>query len=84
MNPYADPNSAGDVVLLFESEPGWNQHGGPELLTTGNHQGKGCSVLFVDGSVNFVKAEEVSGLQWGDGAMPSSEARDGQPETEEE
>ncbi|MDI6450879.1 hypothetical protein [Anaerobaca lacustris] len=68
MNPNADPDSAGDVVLLFESEPGWNQFGGPELLATENHRGRGCSILFVDGSVRFVKAEELDELKWGDGS----------------
>jgi len=84
MNPYAEPNGAGDVVLLFESQPGWNQHGGPTLLTTVNHEGKGANVLFVDWSVNFIKAEEVIGLKWRDGAMPSSEAGDSQQENKEE
>lgn len=67
MNPNADPNGAGDVVLLFESKPGWNQHGGPELLTTENHKGQGCSVSFVDVSGRFVKADEVAQLKWADG-----------------
>lgn len=66
MNPNADPNGAGDVVLLFESKPGWNQYGGLELLTTENHKRQGCSVLFVDGSIQFVKAEELDELKWGD------------------
>jgi prepilin-type processing-associated H-X9-DG protein len=64
MNPNADPNDRGDVVLLFESGPGWNQYGGPELLALENHRGKGCSVSFVDGSVRFVEADELAGLKW--------------------
>ncbi len=67
MNPNADPNSDGNVVLLFESKPGWNQYGGPELLTMKNHKGQGCSVSLVDSSGRFVKADEVSQLKWGDG-----------------
>jgi len=67
MNPNADPNGAGDIVLLFESKPGWNQYGGPELLTMKNHKGQGCSVSFVDSSVRFVKADEVAQLKWADG-----------------
>ncbi|MBN2133239.1 MAG: hypothetical protein JW741_27315 [Sedimentisphaerales bacterium] len=66
MNPHADPCSAADVVLLFESKPGWNQSGGVELLTTENHGGQGCNVVFVDGHVEFVKADEIVGLQWVD------------------
>lgn len=64
MNPNAGPRQARDVVLLFESKPGWNQSGGAELLTTENHQGKGCSVLFTDLHVEFVKAEDLSKLKW--------------------
>ena len=44
-----------DMVLLFETYPGWNQVGGPEILTTDNHQGDGCNVLFMDSHVEFVK-----------------------------
>jgi hypothetical protein len=64
MNPNAGRREASDVVLLFESKPGWNRSGGPELLTTENHQGKGCSVLFTDLHVEFVKAEYLSELKW--------------------
>jgi len=73
MSPKADPNDAGDAVLLFESKPGWNQCGGPELLTTENHKGQGCSVLFVNGSIQFVKAEELDELKWGDGENAEGE-----------
>ena len=76
MNPHADPNSAGGgVVLLFESRPGWNQYGGPELLTMENHQGQRCAVFLVDGSTWSVKAEDVNGLRWADErAIPSGRA----------
>ena len=73
MNPNADPNGAGDVVLLFESKPGWNQHGGPELLTMENHKGQRCSVSFVDWSGRLVKAEELDELKWGDGENAEGE-----------
>ena len=73
MNPNADPNDSGDVVLLFESKPGWNQFGGSELLTTENHKGQGCSVLFVDGSIQFVKSEELAELKWADGENAEGE-----------
>jgi prepilin-type processing-associated H-X9-DG protein len=54
-----------DIVLLFETKGGWNQFGGPEILTFENHKGKGCNVLFNDGSVRFVKPQEVGELNWG-------------------
>jgi prepilin-type processing-associated H-X9-DG protein len=53
-----------DMVLLFETYPGWNQSGGPEILTTDNHQGDGCNVLFGDGRVEFVKTEHLDDLKW--------------------
>jgi len=53
-----------NVVLLFETQPGWNQTGGAEILTTDNHQGDGCNVLFVDGHVEFVKMQELDRLRW--------------------
>ncbi len=37
MNPNCREDSPKDVVFLFESKPGWNQHGGPELFTFDNH-----------------------------------------------
>lgn len=54
------------LVVLFETKPGWNQVGGPELLTTENHNGKGCNVLFNDLTVEFVKTQELAKLQWKD------------------
>ncbi|MBN1816892.1 MAG: DUF4190 domain-containing protein [Sedimentisphaerales bacterium] len=56
----ADPH----LVLLFESQPGWNQSGGPELLNTQNHDGKGCNVAFADGHVEFVRTSELPTLKW--------------------
>ena len=53
-----------DLVLLFESMPGWNKAGGPEILTTVHHEGEGCNVLFVDGRVEFIKVDKVSELRW--------------------
>jgi prepilin-type processing-associated H-X9-DG protein len=64
MNPNAGRPQVRDVVLLFESKSGWNQSGGSELLTTENHQGKGCSILFTDFHVEYVKTEDLSGLKW--------------------
>jgi len=53
-----------DMVLLFETHPGWNQSGGPEILTTENHNGEGCNVLFADGRVEFVKTKNLKDLKW--------------------
>jgi prepilin-type processing-associated H-X9-DG protein len=64
MNPNCEPNSPGDMVLLFETKGGWNQFGGPELLTFENHNGKGCNVLFNDGRVEFVTPKNVGKMKW--------------------
>lgn len=64
INPNCEPNSPDDIVLLFETKGGWNQFGGPELLTTENHRGNVCIVLFNDGRVEFVKPERIAELKW--------------------
>jgi prepilin-type processing-associated H-X9-DG protein len=66
INPQAEPNSPSDVVLLFETKGGWNQSGGPELLATDNHIKfeKGCNILFADGHVEFIRAEDINNLRW--------------------
>jgi len=65
MNPACEPNSAGDMVLLFETKAGWNQHGGPELFTFDNHDPRGGCVLLNDGTVKFIRTEEeLHALRW--------------------
>jgi prepilin-type processing-associated H-X9-DG protein len=57
-------NAPPDMVLLFETHPGWNQVGGPEILTTDNHRGDGCNILFVDSHVAFIKTGNLNRLKW--------------------
>ena len=64
INPNCEPNSPGNMVLLFETKGGWNQFGGPEILTTENHQGYGCNILFNDGRAIFLWTYELSELKW--------------------
>ena len=64
MNPNCEPNSPPDTVLLFETEAGWNQFGGPELLTFDNHYGEGCNVAFNDTHVEFISPKETAQLKW--------------------
>lgn len=64
INPNTKPNSPDDMVLLFETKGGWNQFGGPEILTTEHHRGKGCNILFKDGHVEFVKNRDLEKLKW--------------------
>ena len=65
MNPDCKPDSPGDMVLLFETKAGWNQHGGPELFTFNNHDPRGGCVLLNDGTVKFIRTtEELQQLRW--------------------
>jgi hypothetical protein len=65
MNPDCTPDSLPDIVLLFETKDGWNQHGGPELFTFDNHDPKGGCVLLNDGTINFIRTkEELLQLRW--------------------
>jgi prepilin-type processing-associated H-X9-DG protein len=67
MNPAVEAlgtKAPPDMVLLFETAPGWNQVGDATALTTDNHQQDGCNVLFVDGHVEFVKPEGLNHLRW--------------------
>jgi hypothetical protein len=65
MNSNCRDGSPDDMVFLFESQPGWNQHGGPELFTFDNHDPKGGCVLLNDGTVKFVRTdEELRQLRW--------------------
>ncbi len=66
-NIPADANELpGDLVLLFESAPGWNQIGGPEDVVTDRHGEKnpGANIAFADGHVEFVKPEDIPTLHW--------------------
>ncbi|MBN1973616.1 MAG: DUF4190 domain-containing protein [Sedimentisphaerales bacterium] len=60
LGEIADP----DIVVFFETHPGWNQIGGPEILTTDNHEGRGCNVVFLDGHVKFVETKDIPKLKW--------------------
>jgi hypothetical protein len=65
MNPNCRADSPKDMVFLFESKPGWNQHGGPELFTFDNHDPKGGLILLNDGEVKFIRTEEkLRQLRW--------------------
>ncbi len=65
MNSNCREGSPDDMVFLFESQPGWNHHGGPELFTFDNHDPKGGCVLLNDGKVRFIRTEEeLQQLRW--------------------
>jgi prepilin-type processing-associated H-X9-DG protein len=62
------PNDAkelpGDLVLLFESAPGWNQVGGADDVITDRHGKPGANIAFADGHVEFIKPEDIPALCW--------------------
>jgi prepilin-type processing-associated H-X9-DG protein len=64
INPNASAVTHPDMVVLFETEGGWNRFGGQEMLTLENHKGKGCNILFNDGRVEFVKKRLIGQLKW--------------------
>ena len=60
MNPDCTPDAPSDVVLLFETKAGWNQHGGPELFTLDNHDPRGGFVMLND--ADFDRARDATVL----------------------
>jgi prepilin-type processing-associated H-X9-DG protein len=54
-----------DTVLLFESDAGWNAAGGRELLAYEPRHAGGYNFVFCDGSIRWVRAEDVDSLRWG-------------------
>jgi len=64
-NIPADANELpGDLVLLFESAPGWNQTGGTDDVVTDRHGKPGANIAFADGRIEFVKPEDIPTLRW--------------------
>lgn len=53
-----------DLVILFESAPGWNQVGGPDDVVTDRHKNPGANIAFADGTVEFIEAEDIPNLRW--------------------
>ena len=64
-NIPADANELSpDLVLLFESDLGWNQVGGPDDVVTDRHGKPGANIAFADGHVEFVEADNIPALRW--------------------
>jgi prepilin-type processing-associated H-X9-DG protein len=51
------------TVVIFESDTGWNAHGGPEIASTQRH-GNYLDVAFADGHVERVAAARLNSLRW--------------------
>ena len=59
-----DTLTAGNVVLFFESDQGWNASGGPELMIKVPRQNNVFIVAFADGSVHQLRADQLANLRW--------------------
>jgi len=53
-----------DLVILFESTPGWNQIGGPNDVVTDRHKNTGANIVFANGDVGFIGSEDIHNLRW--------------------
>jgi hypothetical protein len=52
------------TVMFFETESGWNQHGGQELMLPQPRSGNVFIIGFADGSVQQIPMERVGDLRW--------------------
>jgi len=52
------------TVLYFETDDGWNAHGGPELLPRKWRHNNSIVVAFADGHVEVVRIGRISQLRW--------------------
>lgn len=52
------------TVMIFESDSGWDAHGGAELLAAHRHRKDNVIVAFVDGHVETVPAARLDSLRW--------------------
>lgn len=90
LNKYAAEAGADlpeNMVLLFESKPGWNQVGGPELLVAPHETRRGevCCVVFANGKAHFVVEDGLDELNWkGDDNSEDVEDEDEEDEGAEE
>ncbi|MHC4123212.1 MAG: DUF4190 domain-containing protein [Planctomycetota bacterium] len=64
INPNCQPNSPDEVVLLFETDGGWNKFGERELLGISSHKGKGGHILLNNSYAGFVRKENFASLKW--------------------
>ena len=64
LSHISETNITGRVVMLFETEGGWNASGGPEMLMTNSRHGGKIVVGFTDGSVETMTPERAKQLRW--------------------
>jgi len=51
------------TVVIFESDAGWDAHGGPELLAA-RHRANSSVVAFADGHVELILPARINSLRW--------------------
>lgn len=64
LNPNVTKSSHEDIVLIYDTVAGWNIYGGREMMNLNNHEGKGCNVLFVNGTIKFIPKDKIDDLKW--------------------
>jgi hypothetical protein len=64
LNSFAEPGSPADMVLVYETNSGWNQYGGLEIANMTHHAEPGCYVLFNDKHVEFISPDKLNTLKW--------------------
>ena len=84
LNKYAVEAGADlpeNMVLLFESGPGWNQAGGSELFVASHETRRGSagSVVLSNGEARFVFEENIDELNW----KPGQDSENKESESEE-
>ena len=52
-----------DIIVVFESVPGWNLVGGKELLV-GDNDKDGCWFIFGNMDLKYVLPEDLDSLRW--------------------
>jgi prepilin-type processing-associated H-X9-DG protein len=55
---------APNTVMIFESDGGWNAHGGPELMIRKPRHAGVFVVAFADGSVQQLRESQINTLRW--------------------
>ncbi len=53
-----------DTVILFEAQTGKNGIAGPEMIDLERNNNRGINVLFADGTVEFVRSENIQQLKF--------------------
>ena len=74
-----------NMVLLFESAPGWNQVGGPELFAAQHRSRRGSVgiIVFGNGKARFISEEGLDGLNWKGVQDSESEEPEGEESQDE-